>query len=103
MKRQEQPMQPIAFTKDGVIRFRKNMVLCFLLEEAREGRKCDLNRIAQQRFSANWPADDVEQFWQMLGYSVSGYGDLSFVRRSTIKKADEIADKLIASRKRGSK
>lgn len=99
MSRSEQPMQPIAFDKGGVIRFRENKLVNFLLDEAREGRKCDLNRLALITQERAFPHDDVEQFWQMLGYSVSAYGGLSFVRKKTRAKADAIAEELIAARR----
>ncbi len=80
-----QPMQPIEYVGD-VIRFRSNAIIDRLCRE----RIIDLNRIAI------WdvPAADKEQFWQLLGYSVSGFGDLSFVRKKTVRKADKKAGAL---------
>jgi hypothetical protein len=39
------------------------------------------------------------QLAQLIGYSVSGYGDLSYASRKSVRLADEIAEKLI--RKKG--
>jgi hypothetical protein len=38
----KQPMQPIEIAADGCIRFRANKLVRFLLDEATEGRKCDM-------------------------------------------------------------
>ncbi len=84
------PMQPIEMI-DDIVRFRPNAIVKRLSDE----NWINLNTIAK------WdvPVEDREQFWQQLGYSVSGYGDLPFARPETIAKADAIADKLIAGEK----
>jgi NTP pyrophosphatase (non-canonical NTP hydrolase) len=51
----------------------------------------DLNEIAR----ANLPADDLTQFAQLLGYSVSGFGDLSYVSEHDIRVADRRVRKLL--------
>lgn len=85
-----QPMQPIEFDKDGVIRFKRNAIIDWLFNTYR----IDLNEIAIHCQEAKVPVEDQEQFWQLLGYSVSGYGDLSFVRSETVRLADAIAENL---------
>ena len=84
------PMQPIEFTKDGVIRFKQNRIIQWLFESG----KLDLNQIAIMPFSD----EDRIQLAQLLGYSVDGFGDLSYVDRKTIERADFIADRLVAKR-----
>ena len=86
----EHPMQPIEWAKDGVIRFKGNAIVRWLVDS----KQIDLNQISIYCQEHRVPKTDVEQFWQLLGYSVSGYGDLGFVRRKTIETADEIADGL---------
>lgn len=86
------PIQPVYRASDGVIRFRDNAIVNWLLDT----KRIDLNEIAAQEF----PVADKEQFWQMLGYSVSGFGGLSFVRRKTWKRADEWAAQVLASEKK---
>lgn len=93
---QDCPMQPLE-RKDGVIRFRPNRVVVFLLRYA---SRCvavdgglDLNYIAAMAEEFGWPQTDLEQFWMLMGYSVSGFGELSFVRTSTIEMADVMAEK----------
>lgn len=78
------PNQPIARDAKGVLRFKKNAIVDFLLEAG----PFDMNQLRRMEFSQ----DDWEQFAQLVGYSVGGYIDLSYVgeaRRQSI--ADEYA------------
>ena len=45
--------------------------------------------IAHQDGNSGITLDDIRQFWQLLGYSVSGYGDLSFVDKKVVAEADK--------------
>jgi hypothetical protein len=93
-KKQEHPMQPLVM--DGkVVRFKANKIVQYLLDN--NGR-INLNLLATIPF----PADDREQFAQLIGYSVSGFGELSYVRDKTYEKAANEAGKLL-SKKKGSK
>jgi hypothetical protein len=83
-------MQPIIATYEGIARFRANKIVQWVLRQGKRGRKFDLNDIIVEDF----PIEDVEQFWQMLGYSLSGYGELSFIREETIAHADAEAERL---------
>lgn len=85
-----QPMQPIEFDERGVIRFKRNAIVDWLVRT-----QVNLNEVAIHCQKAGVPIEDQEQFWQLLGYSVSGYGDLSFVRPETVAKADAIAEKIM--------
>lgn len=88
-KQQQQPMQPLEFDADGIIRFRKNEIVRRLLDE---NGSIDLNRIALWDVSP----EDRQQFAQLIGYSVSGFGDLSYASPETVRLADEQARTLIA-------
>jgi hypothetical protein len=78
-----QPIQPIEWDGAGVIRFRGNPIVRYLLEQG----TFDLNHLAALEFKgADW-----EQFAQLIGYSVSGWGGLSYVSTETLNKADAIA------------
>jgi hypothetical protein len=68
----------------GVVRFRGNAVVEWLFKNGR----IDLNTIPCHSL----PSKDVAEFWQMLGYSVSGYGDLDFIDRMTVEQADKEAE-----------
>lgn len=69
------PMQPMFVDQAGGARFVENTIVRFLLDEASAGRKCDLNRLATR----NFPQADWEQFYQLIGYSLRGYHELSFI------------------------
>ena len=62
-------MQAIEFDGHGVVRFRGNAIVRYLLDEASAGRRCDLNDIARH---GGFSRVDWEQFDQLIGYSVSG-------------------------------
>jgi len=84
------PMQPIILTDSGVIRFRPNALVVHLLRFA-EKHGCDMNTLATV-----WcPQEDRAQFAQLIGYSVSGYGDLSYALG--VAEADEAAALLTPS------
>jgi hypothetical protein len=86
-----QPMQPIYLDELGTPRFKDNAIIRKLVDN----EIIDLNKIDTQDF----PVADVEQFWQLLGYSTSGYGGLDFVRRKTVAMADEKAVALLDKKK----
>jgi hypothetical protein len=89
--RQRQPMQPIEDDGKGVIRFRGNALVRYLLDKATAAKVCDLNHLARVDF----PQEDREQFAQLIGYSVSGFGDLSYAQPETLRLADIIVQKVI--------
>jgi hypothetical protein len=66
------PMQPLVM--DGpVVRFRQNAIVEFLRKFA-ASHGMDMNELARMDF----PREDAAQFAQLIGYSVSGYGELSY-------------------------
>ena len=80
------PMQPVVIAKDGLIRFKANEIVQYLLDNGR----IDLNQIAMLDVTDG----DREQFAQLIGYSVSGYGELSYVSDKSYNKANKQAEKL---------
>jgi hypothetical protein len=78
----KQPMQPIVIV-DGVTRFHRNAIVEYLLDHG----GIDLNQLACLPFSQ----EDREQFAQLIGYSVSGFGDLPYAKPETIATADKLA------------
>lgn len=90
------PVQPVYLDDHGVARFRPNEIVRWLLDN---NGKIDLNTIAMQNFSR----DEHEHFAQLIGYSVSGFGDLSYVSDHVFDKAQAKAEKLIKKRKKGRK
>lgn len=78
------PLQPLVRDPSGVIRFRENAIVRYLLEASKQGRRCDLNALAILPFTQ----EDREQFAQLIGYSLSGFGDLSYVSKGTYARAE---------------
>ena len=72
------PIQPFIRDKLKVRRFKENAIVQFLLNEG----PWDMNSLAKKDFSA----EDREQFAQLIGYSVSGFADLSYVSSATWRR-----------------
>lgn len=89
MNRKEHPMQPLVW--DGtIIRFKRNPIVKYILDNG----SIDLNMIAHLDFKR----EDQEQFAQLIGYSVSAFGDLSYARKTIVAKADKLADEMANKR-----
>lgn len=83
------PMQQIVRTDSGTIRFRENKIVRFLLDAG----SIDLNQLAAM--GGVFSQEDWMQLAQLIGYSVSGYGDLSYASRKSVQEADILAEELI--------
>lgn len=88
------PMQPIQFV-GNVIRFKQNAIVRLLIDTH---PTIDMNTLACMELSQA----DRNQFAQLIGYSVSGFGELSYAFPSDVAEADSIADAL-SKKKRGKK
>lgn len=86
-----QPLQPLVWDGEGVVRFQANRVVKRLLDEA-SARGIDMNFLRRQEGPTN---EDWEHFAQLIGYSVSGWGNLSYVSDKTWSRADKAKDKLL--------
>jgi hypothetical protein len=89
------PMQPIMKTESGVVRFQENRIVSAVLAASSEGRKLDLNDIAILAAHGNFTQAEQMQFAQLIGYSVSGFGDLSYADRDVVRRADRIVRVLV--------
>ncbi len=87
------PMQPVEWDGQGVVRFKSNAIVRHLLDESRAGRKTDLNDLA--RHQPSFSREDWVQFAQLIGYSVSGWSDLSYVSDDDYRGADLARDTLL--------
>ena len=81
------PLQPIYLDEHGTPRFRKNNIVDFLLENG----GYSLNELATKGFSN----EDWEQFAQLIGYSISGFGELNYVSDRAFNKADRLSTVLL--------
>jgi hypothetical protein len=84
------PIQPLGEV-NGVMRFKANAIVRHLLDTH---QTCDMNTLARMTFSD----DDRQQFAQLIGYSVSGFGDLSYADPAMVEQADRISAALQAKR-----
>lgn len=73
------PDQPLVDDEHGTRRFRQNAIVRYLLDNG----GIDLNALAVLEFSA----EDQMQFAQLIGYSLSGYGDLDYVTDEAYQRA----------------
>jgi len=81
-------MQPFIKDPQGTVRFKENAIVRLLLDEA-QPRGFGLNQLAMHDFTqADW-----EQFYQLIGYSLSGYHELSHVSDASAKAASRSARK----------
>lgn len=82
--KQKHPIQPTYKDENGTLRFKKNAIVSFLLDNG----GFDLNKLAVMDFSR----EDREQFAQLIGYSLSGFGELSYVSDETYGAAEVMAE-----------
>lgn len=77
------PMQPLITDKDGALRFQQNAIVRYLLNAG----PFDMNQLAVLPFSD----EDRVQFAQLIGYSLCGFGDLSYVSDEAYAAAEALA------------
>lgn len=73
------PVQPLIRDKCGTVRFKENAIVHFLLKSG----PYDMNKLAMMP----WSVEDYEQFAQLIGYSLSGFSELSYVTDETYARA----------------
>lgn len=83
------PMQSLVLDDHGTIRFRENRIVGYLFAAG----AIDLNKLALMPFSA----EDRMQLAQLLGYSVGGYSELSYVSDESYYEADAAAEVIRAT------
>lgn len=75
------PLQPLLKDRHGTMRFKENKIVTYLLDNG----GIDLNKLARLSFDQN----DREQFAQLIGYSLGGFGELSYVTDEVYDAAEE--------------
>ena len=78
------PDQPMFMDGEGVVRFHPNKIVRWLVD----ADQTVLDGISHETYSA----DDLAQFHQLIGYSVSGYGDLHLVSDEKLAELDAAAE-----------
>lgn len=82
------PIQPIEEDVNGTYRFVPNEIVRYLLDNG----GIDLNQIALKAQTGDgFSQEDQEQFAQLIGYSVVGSGDLSYMSDETYETAYSMA------------
>ena len=79
-------MQKVIIDEHGVHRFERNKIVEFLLNFG----PFDRNQLAMMPFDQ----EDREQFAQLIGYSISGFGELSYVSDEAYELAAAESNKL---------
>jgi hypothetical protein len=79
------PIQPLYKTESGTMRFKGNAIVQHLLDTHQTS---DMNKLACLYFTD----EDRQQFAQLIGYSLSGYGELSYVSDDAYGAATTMAD-----------
>ena len=85
------PTQPLEEDSDGILRFKENNIVRWMLDNtvlARGLLPTDMNALAMHDFKQN----DREQFAQLIGYSLCGYNDLSYVSNESHSTAEAMLE-----------
>jgi len=85
------PIQPLAYDEKGVLRFKANTIVQYLLDNG----GIDLNKIAYLPFSK----EDRQQFAQLIGYSLGGYSSLSYADNESCETAEKIFNEKLSEDK----
>jgi hypothetical protein len=81
------PIQPVIVDEHGTQRFKSNAIVEHLLDVA-EKSGVDMNSLAVMDFTQ----EDREQFAQLIGYSLSGFSELSYASTETVETAYAMVD-----------
>lgn len=76
-------MQPFVIDEHETVRFKENKIVSYLLDHG----GIDMNQLASIDFSQ----DDRTQFYQLIGYSLSGFHELSRVSDKDALQASQNA------------
>jgi hypothetical protein len=88
------PMQPLERDEHGTIRFKANKIVEWLVDKHPQVLN-EIAAIAHGRGPvAPFSDEDQRQLAQLLGYSLSGYADLSYVNSEDWNEASNAAEKL---------
>lgn len=83
------PQQPLYMTNSGIARFVKNSIVDDLLDFATR-RGFGMNEIACREYTP----EERMQFAQLIGYSLGGYGDLSYTTDESYNEAVQSCEQL---------
>lgn len=78
------PLQPVYRDEHGTLRFKENAIVRYLLDNG----GIDLNKLAMLHFNQA----DREQFASLIGYSLGGFDELSYVGDEASMAAERMAN-----------
>ncbi len=94
-------MQPVYKDENGTLRFKENKIVRYMLDhginliDARYNEKFGRNGLSLNKLAMyDFPQEDWEQFYQLIGYSISGYHELSKVSDESCEEASRLAKEL---------
>ena len=79
------PIQPLYIDQSGLARFKENAIVVHLLDNG----GIDMNALACLDFTQS----DREQFAELIGYSLRGFSELSYVTDETLNAAVAMIEK----------
>lgn len=79
------PTQPFIINKKGIIRFKENKIVTYLLDKS----GINLNTL----YALGFEAEDMAQFAQLIGYSVGGFSELEWVSDEDYLRVTEYLEK----------
>ncbi len=83
------PIQPLEEDEHGTLRFKKNAIVCdmskFLIDNGFGFKEISSGKCR------NYQNEDLQQFAQITGYSLYGYGELSYVDEEAYRTAEKMA------------
>lgn len=84
------PMQPVVVDERGTHRFLENSIVRYLLDEG----PFDMNSLSRLHAMGTFSRDEYEQFTMLIGYSVSGFGELSSTTNGRYALAASMSEQL---------
>lgn len=78
-------MQPVTIDRDGELRFKRNKIVDNILSMCISKLGYGLDDLPWDLFSQ----EDIDQFFQLLGYRLSGYAEIELVSEGAKEKALE--------------
>lgn len=84
------PMQPVVLDEQGTARFKRNEIVQHLLDFG----PFDLNKLTMMVNTGRFSSEDYTHLMQLIGYSVSGYEELSSSPEDLVVAAKESAERL---------
>ena len=91
------PDQPLVFDSQGTVRFRENKLVSHLVDWAGP-RGMGLNELVAHAREHDLADDEYAQLAQLIGYSVSGWGTLSFASDEAVERNDARAAAMLATK-----